>query len=153
MEPDGDEDGEFEGSSTSTSPEPPIQERTPSPLTDPDQTPVYEVSGAAGADQPGSSNEKEKQSPPQPMIAVSGYTSVEDMLENLKVDGISLTDAQYQSVIGAMAPGNERYKLLQQKDGETRWPTQKEHTFEELDNKRIQIIYWTRSIRTLVARR
>ena len=62
----------------------------------------------------------EKQSPPQPMIAVSRYTSVEDMLENLEIDGISLTDAQYQTVIGAMAPGNEKHQLLRQKDGETR---------------------------------
>ena len=126
VEPDGDEDGEFEGSSSSTtSPELPVQERTPSPLPDPDQEPVYEASGAVGVERASSSNEQETHSPSQPKSAIVRYTSVEDMKENLQLEGINLTDAECNSVIEALAPGNERYKLKQQRDGETRWPTSK----------------------------
>ena len=125
MEPDGDNDGEFEGSSSSTtSPEElPVPERTPSPLLD--QEPVSEASGAVGVEHASGSNEQETHSSSQPKSAAVRYTSVEDMRENLLREGIRLTDAEYNSVIEGLAPGSERYKLKQQRDGENRWPTTK----------------------------
>ncbi len=125
MEPDGDNDGEFEGSSSSTtSPEElPVTEKTPSPLRD--QEPVSEASGAVGVEQASSSNAQEGHSSSQPQNPAVRYTSVEDMRENLLREGRRLTDAECNYVIEGLAPGSERYKWKQQRDGENRWPTAK----------------------------
>ncbi len=129
VEPDGDNDGEFEGSSSSTtSPEElPVGETTPSPL--PDQEPVTEASSTVGftfvVEKASSSNAQEAQSSSQPKKPAVRYTSVEDLRENILREGMRLTDAEYNSVIEGLAPGSERYKLKQQRDGENRWPTAK----------------------------
>ncbi len=62
------------------------------------------------------------------------------MREHLLREGMRLTDAECNSVIEGLAPGSERYKLKQQRDGENRWPTTKEYTLENLDDAKIQVI-------------
>ena len=100
-----------------------MKERIPSPLRD--QEPVSEASGAVGVEHASSSNAQEAHSSSQPKSAAVRYTSVEDMKENPQREGINVTDAECNSIIEALAPGNARYKLKQQRDGETRWPTSK----------------------------